>query len=464
MRSVVRFAAAVRGGGGRGLAARQQRRPRHPLLGAWRVDVSLNLFVLVLVGICFVHVTAIQALRRWSACRGARASGACRGATAAAQAALREALSQYFGGRYSRAHKAAQRAVAIQAETPELAQDNEFTVLGHLLAAGSAASAAGPRAARRASSRRRFDLPQRSPARARPRRARACWPPNGRSTTAMPPRALELLAELPPGVARRTQALRLKLQAARLGRQPQEALKTARLLAKHQGFSKVAAQRPAALAGVRGARHARTTSISCAASGAARRGRSPRSVRRRARRDAARWRSAPPRRRAAGCGRSGSASPSSAPRSAPRSREALVAGRAPASAPNGCRGSRPRCNALPRDGGVAWRRAAPSPSAGLWGKARQLLEQAAERRDARGRAAPRGLARARRAGRARRRRRPRRHLPTRPPRGWADETRLLYCTHCAAVAQLDRVLGYEPRGRGFDSCQPHHIYQGVTSR
>ncbi len=26
----------------------------------------------------------------------------------------------------------------------------------------------------------------------------------------------------------------------------------------------------------------------------------------------------------------------------------------------------------------------------------------------------------------------------------------------AAVAQLDRVLGYEPRGRGFDSCQPHH--------
>ncbi len=24
----------------------------------------------------------------------------------------------------------------------------------------------------------------------------------------------------------------------------------------------------------------------------------------------------------------------------------------------------------------------------------------------------------------------------------------------AAVAQLDRVLGYEPRGRGFDSCRP----------
>lgn len=33
---------------------------------------------------------------------------------------------------------------------------------------------------------------------------------------------------------------------------------------------------------------------------------------------------------------------------------------------------------------------------------------------------------------------------------------------CAAVAQLDRVLGYEPRGRGFDSCQPHQYNQRVT--
>ena len=53
---------------------------------------------------------------------------------------------------------------------------------------------------------------------------------------------MELLAQLPIGVARRTHSLRLKLQAARLGRQPQDALKTARLLAKHQGFSKIAAQ------------------------------------------------------------------------------------------------------------------------------------------------------------------------------------------------------------------------------
>jgi hypothetical protein len=56
------------------------------------------------------------------------------------------------------------------------------------------------------------------------------------------PRALSLLAEMPPGVARRTQALRLKLQATRMARQPQEALRTAHLLANHQAFPKAAAQ------------------------------------------------------------------------------------------------------------------------------------------------------------------------------------------------------------------------------
>ena len=35
---------------------------------------------------------------------------------------------------------------------------------------------------------------------------------------------------------------------------------------------------------------------------------------------------------------------------------------------------------------------------------------------------------------------------------------VLYYASSAAVAQLDRVLGYEPRGRGFESCQPHHLF------
>jgi len=55
-------------------------------------------------------------------------------------------------------------------------------------------------------------------------------------------RALDMLGQLPPGAARRTQALRLKLQATRMARQPVEALHTARLLANHQAFSPVVGQ------------------------------------------------------------------------------------------------------------------------------------------------------------------------------------------------------------------------------
>ena len=103
-----------------------------------RLDVSLNFFLILLAVLCALLVTAFNAInalvglpqraREWRVSRRDRA----------AQASLREALSQYFGGRYSRAQKAAQRALTIQADTPELVQDHEFSVLGHLLAAGSA--------------------------------------------------------------------------------------------------------------------------------------------------------------------------------------------------------------------------------------------------------------------------------------------------------------------------------------
>jgi HemY protein len=209
--------------------------------GAWRLDTSLNLFLLALIGTCFVLVSAIQAVnaltglparaREWRVARRDRS----------AQAALRDALAQYFGGRYSRAQSSAQRALAIQADTPDLAQDNEFTVLGHLLSAGSA-HRLQDRAKRDEQLNRALDLSRTSfAARSAEEGAHllaAEWALDDRNAT----RALELLSDLPPGVARRTHALRLKLQATRLGQQPQEALKTARLLAKHQGFSKIAAQ------------------------------------------------------------------------------------------------------------------------------------------------------------------------------------------------------------------------------
>ena len=206
-----------------------------------RLDVSLNFFLILLAVLCALLVTAFNAInalvglpqraREWRVSRRDRA----------AQASLREALSQYFGGRYSRAQKAAQRALTIQADTPELVQDHEFSVLGHLLAAGSA-HRLQDRAGRDRAIERALELARESSsARAAEEGARllaAEWALDDRDAG----RALELLSALPTGVARRTHALRLRLQATRLGQQPQEALKTARLLAKHQGFSKGAAQ------------------------------------------------------------------------------------------------------------------------------------------------------------------------------------------------------------------------------
>ena len=209
--------------------------------GTWRFDVSLNLFLLLLVGSCFALVSLIHAAnslmglperaRQWRVARRERT----------AQGALREALAQYFGGRYSRAKTAAQRALAIQADTPELRPDTEFSVLGLLLAAGSA-HRLQDRAQRDQHLTRALQLAQGSPeARAAEDGARllaAEWALDDRDAS----RSLTLINDLPPGVARRTQALRLKLQATRLGKQPQESLKTARLLVKHQGLSKAASQ------------------------------------------------------------------------------------------------------------------------------------------------------------------------------------------------------------------------------
>lgn len=207
----------------------------------WRMDVSLNLFLLLLVAGCFALMTLMQTLdalltlpkraRLWRMAQRERS----------AQFALREAWADYFGARYSRAQKAAQRALTIQSQTPDLAQDGAFMALAHLVAAQSA-HRLQDRRNRDEHLRQALQVATTSPgARAQEEGARllaAEWALDERDAQ----RALGLLGELTPGVARRTQALRLKLQASRLAHQPLEALRTARLLAKHQGFSKSAAQ------------------------------------------------------------------------------------------------------------------------------------------------------------------------------------------------------------------------------
>src|SRR5262245_50838444 len=105
--------------------------------GNQRVDLSLNLFLIGALIATFVLMLVIKGLdslitlptraKAWRALKRERA----------AQAALREAMAEHFAGRFNRAHKAAQRALAIQAGTDELAGDRELRVLAHLLAARS---------------------------------------------------------------------------------------------------------------------------------------------------------------------------------------------------------------------------------------------------------------------------------------------------------------------------------------
>ncbi|MDP1691611.1 MAG: heme biosynthesis HemY N-terminal domain-containing protein [Burkholderiaceae bacterium] len=204
----------------------------------WRLDVSLNLFVIALVLSCLALLFAMRALQSLASLPARAHEWRVRRRERAAQASLREALAEYFGARYGRARKAAARAVAIHEATPELVGDLQTRRLAHLLWGASLHRLQDrPQRDQQLTQLRRLGRRLRSGDDGVPLMA-AEWALDDRDA----PRALALLAELPPGVARRTQALRLKLQAQRLAGQPDEALRTARLLAKHQAFSHSAAQ------------------------------------------------------------------------------------------------------------------------------------------------------------------------------------------------------------------------------
>ena len=211
----------------------------------WRTDLSLNLSLILLLGACTVGLLAAHAIARavslprraaeWRELRRERG----------AEAALREALAEYLGARYGRARKAAQKALALAEGGPLLGANAEFRTLARLLGAASM---------HRLQDRRGRDDALREALQPLPDGAAA--PPGERAVTEGahlmaaewaledrdPARAIEMLEALAPGAARRTQALRLKLQAMRMDRRPLEAMRTARLLANHQVFSPVVAQ------------------------------------------------------------------------------------------------------------------------------------------------------------------------------------------------------------------------------
>ncbi len=207
----------------------------------YRLDTSLNVFVIVVVLFVVALYGAVRAVNallsmprrahEWRELKRERA----------AHAALRAAHAEYLAARFNRAHKSARQALDLQAEVDVLRGDREFAGLALLIAAASL-HRVQDRRGRDERARQVVELNSGVLANSvvldGAHLLMAEWALDDRDAQ----RGLDALRALPPGVARRTQALRLKMQAARLAQKPLEALQTARLLAKHQGFSQIAAQ------------------------------------------------------------------------------------------------------------------------------------------------------------------------------------------------------------------------------
>ena len=217
-------------------------------LHPYRIDVSLNLFVLALVlllAVLWLAEKAISAL--WSLPREAR-RWRLQQKERAAHTALLEASSQFMAGRYLRARKAAELVLAREealrgsAEQP-LPHALALRTVAHLVAAESA-HALQDKALRDqhlAQAREQSDLASGAEAQTLHegltlRAAR--WLLDDREAEA----SLAQLDQLPGPSTRRMAAMRIELKAARLAGQTARALDTALLLAKHRAFSPAAAQ------------------------------------------------------------------------------------------------------------------------------------------------------------------------------------------------------------------------------
>ncbi|SFP18370.1 HemY protein [Variovorax sp. PDC80] len=213
----------------------------------WRVDLSLNLVLVILLTLFVLLHAALRALaalfslptqaRQWRMQQKERML----------HSALLDAMVQLISGRFSRARKAAQAALTqektLAALGASLPQAQQVRVLSHLLAAESA-QALQDRPARDAHLQQALNESADRNLLASPETREgvqlraARWALEDRDPAA----ALTRLEELPQGAQRRTLALRLRLKAARQDRRTLEALETARLLAKHRAFSEAAAQ------------------------------------------------------------------------------------------------------------------------------------------------------------------------------------------------------------------------------
>ena len=213
----------------------------------WRLDLSLNL---VLLSLALLFTTLYAALRGLSALAALPRQAQrwrLQKKERAMHGALLEALAQLTSGRFLRARKSADAALeqeqSLAAAHASLPQAESVRVLANVIA-GDASHALQDRSARNQHLEQALasvanpagELSQELREGAQLRAAR--WALDDQE----PEDALERLSALPQGAGRRTLALRIRLKAARAAQRTQDALETARLLGKHRAFSPTATQ------------------------------------------------------------------------------------------------------------------------------------------------------------------------------------------------------------------------------
>lgn len=212
----------------------------------YRVDLSLNMVLLLLCTVFAIGYAALRALsalvmlphhaKRWRQQQKERQL----------YQSLVESLSHLQAGRYLRARKSALALLKLsdelRTEHAEIPQDATLRAMAHMLAADSAHALRDVPARNTHYAQTLEDVPsngtpQQQEVREGAQMRAARWALDDHD----PQEALERLAQLPAGANRRTMALRIQLKASRLARATQSALDTARLLAKHGGLSPEAA-------------------------------------------------------------------------------------------------------------------------------------------------------------------------------------------------------------------------------
>ena len=202
--------------------------------GGWRADLSLNLFLLIIIGGCVLLMGAARAVDSLLTLPTRAAEWRALQRERAAQRALREAQLEFDCARFLRAQRAAERVLSFTRAWPPIPEADELSLMALLVSAASLHRLQDREGRQRALTQARelAALVRGRPGAEAPLLRAAEWALEDRDALL----TFQMLEALPPGVARRTHALRLKLQAARLAAQPADALKTARLLAKHQAF------------------------------------------------------------------------------------------------------------------------------------------------------------------------------------------------------------------------------------